>query len=64
MHGMFTYFILKKLQESKGRVTYGELAEYLKSSVSVESLRSNGRLQEPEVQTSPSIGESWKSWKF
>ncbi|WP_270547098.1 caspase family protein, partial [Butyricimonas paravirosa] len=27
-HGMFTYFLLKKLQESQGNTTLGELSDY------------------------------------
>ena len=32
-HGMFTYFLLKKLQESKGDVTLGELGDYITNEV-------------------------------
>lgn len=30
-HGMFTYYLLKKLMESKGEVTYKEMNDYLQS---------------------------------
>lgn len=29
-HGMFTYFLLKKMQETKGNISYSELLKYLK----------------------------------
>jgi hypothetical protein len=32
-HGMFTYFLLKKIQETKGDVTYDELGNYIKQNV-------------------------------
>lgn len=61
-HGMFTYFLLKKLQDTKGNVSYGELANYLEQNVSVESLRKNGKEQDPEVNTSLTVQNSWKTW--
>jgi len=63
-HGMFTYFLLKKLQETKGNVSYGELADYLEQNVSVESLRKNGKEQDPEVNTSLTVQDSWKYWQI
>ena len=32
-HGMFTYYLLKKLQESKGQLTLGDLSDYLTKEV-------------------------------
>lgn len=61
-HGMFTYFLLKKLQESKGNITYGNLADYIKSNVSIESLRINSKEQDPAVQVSINVNDSWENW--
>ena len=63
-HGLFTYFLLKKLQETKGIVTYSELANYLKTNVGVEALRINGKSQDPEVQVSPTYSENWEKQSF
>jgi hypothetical protein len=63
-HGMFTYFLLKKLQETKGTVTYGELEEYLKSSVSIESLRVNYKPQDPKVNVSIQAKNTWDKWNL
>lgn len=63
-HGMFTYFLLKKLQESSGKATYKELKEFINSKVSVESIRTNRKEQNPEVNISPVIKEVWKYWSF
>lgn len=63
-HGMFTYFLLKKLQETGGDMTYGEMADYLKNKVSVESLRINGKEQDPVVRVSHVVESSWSSWKL
>ena len=40
-HGMFTYFLLRKLKESKGLVNYSDLSEYLTSEVGITSLNVN-----------------------
>jgi len=63
-HGMFTYFLLSKLKESKGKVRYGDLGEFIKNKVSVESLRINGREQDPEVRVSPQANSVWSDWRF
>ncbi len=63
-HGMFTYFLLKKLKESKGNITYSALADYIASNVSIESLRVNQKEQDPKVNVSPDIENVWKNWKF
>ena len=63
-HGMFTYYLLKKLQESKGDVNYDELAKYIKDNVEQNSLLKNNTLQNPSILVSPQIGESWKSWSL
>lgn len=48
-HGMFTYFLLKKLQESRGAVTLGELGDYLAREVGKASLLNNDKRQTPTV---------------
>jgi len=63
-HGMFTFFLLKKLQETKGNITYGELANYVKNQVSLESLRINSKEQDPTVQVSISVNELWENWEL
>ena len=63
-HGMFTYFLLKKLQETRGNVNYSELADYIKQNVGIESLRENGKEQDPEVNISPAVQDVWKIWKI
>lgn len=59
-HGLFTYFLLKKLQESKGKVNLGELADYLVEKVSFESRRINNAPQTPTVMVAESLSDKWK----
>jgi hypothetical protein len=63
-HGMFTYFLLKKIQESNGNLTYGTLADYVCKNVSVESIKINQKEQDPTVTVSPEIKNTWESWKL
>lgn len=63
-HGLFTYYLLKKLQETSGKVTYNEMAEYLSQKISLESLKVNQKEQDPQVQVSSTITPDWKNWKF
>lgn len=57
-HGLFTYYLLNKLQESKGNATLGELSNYIIANVKKTSIINNGKLQTPTVNTS--LDESWK----
>ena len=63
-HGIFTYFLLKKFQESKGSFTLGELSQYLDDNVSIQSLRVNQKEQDPIVNTSDNVKNDWRNWKF
>jgi len=63
-HGMFTYFLLKKLQESKGNISYGELSDYIKDQVQLNSVKINGKDQNPQTLISPIVENDWKNWDF
>lgn len=63
-HGMFTYFLLKKLQDTKGDVTYGELAEYINENVKKEAFFTNNKPQNPVVATSKEFTASWQNVKM
>jgi len=63
-HGLFTYYLLKKIQETKGNVTFGKLAEYVTSEVKKQSVLSNGKMQTPTVTASQTLVNSWKNMKL
>ena len=63
-HGLFTYFLLKKLQETAGDVTLEELGEYIIRHVRQQSAYENGKPQTPSVSASSQIGDTWKNWKL
>ena len=48
-HGLFTYYLLKKLQESQGDVTLGELFGYIEKQVARTSLTVIKKSQTPSV---------------
>lgn len=60
-HGLFTYFLLKKMQETGGKVTYEELAKYISANVKKEAFLLNEKPQTPVVATSPKASSSWKT---
>lgn len=63
-HGMFSYFLLKKLQESRGEATLGQLAAYISENVSQQAIIQNSKSQTPTVVPSVEMGEAWKNIKL
>ncbi len=63
-HGMFTYFLLKKLQESEGKVSYAQLEEYLEHQVAQNAVIHNNKEQTPELLVSPSLEEDWQEFNL
>ncbi len=63
-HGMFSYYMMQKLQESKGETTLGELFNYVQDRVQKQSVVVNKKVQTPTVLSSPTIGDDWKLWKL
>lgn len=60
-HGLFTYYLLKKLQDTKGDVSYEELAAYISKNVKKDAFLLNEKPQNPVVATSPDAQDSWKT---
>lgn len=60
-HGLFTYYLLKKLQETNGKVSYGEWFDYIKTKVAQKASVVNNKEQTPTVTPSPSILNKWKT---
>ena len=60
-HGMFTYFLLKKLKETKGDVTLGKLYEYIHKNVTQMSIVINSKNQTPSAIPSQTMVNTWKN---
>lgn len=63
-HGMFTYFLLKKLQDTKGDVTLQELGDYITTNVSQKSIVLNAKSQTPLVSPAQPVLNQWQDWKL
>lgn len=59
-HGLFTYFLLKKIRETGGNVSLGELGDYITDNVKRTSLVENSKSQTPQVLVSPVIVSNWR----
>lgn len=63
-HGLFTYYLLKKLKETKGNVDYGTLGDYIKREVSRKSIVINNKPQTPTVAPSREMVLTWRNLAF
>ena len=63
-HGLFTYFLLKKLQESKGNASLKELGDYITRNVKQQSVVVNRKAQTPTVTPSASVLDKWQQIKL
>lgn len=63
-HGMFTYYLLKKIKETSGNVTYKDLSDYVTDNVRKQSIVVNGKSQTPVVVPSATVSGNWESWKL
>ena len=61
-HGMFTYFLLKKLQETEGDVSLGDLSEYVIDQVRKTSIDENEKMQTPTITPADKVQNEWKNW--
>lgn len=58
-HGLFTYFLLKKLKETKGDVSLGDLAAYVQEQVYRHSVIENSKSQTPTVILPSELSGDW-----
>ena len=63
-HGLFTYFLLKKLQDSKGSASLGDLASFIIDNVKKKSVLINQKIQTPTVRYPLDLQTSWQKMKL
>jgi uncharacterized caspase-like protein len=63
-HGLFTYYLLKKIQTTTGNVAYKELADYINDTIKNESVSLTGVLQTPKTNISTDVEPNWQSWRL
>jgi hypothetical protein len=61
-HGLFTYYMLKKIQQTQGAITLGELMDYLAVAVSQAATRM--RHEQTPVVRAGGGAAAWESWTF
>ena len=62
-HGFMTYFLLKRLQETAGDVTYKDLGSYIIEKV-IKETSLESKPQTPQVLYSPQLEKIWESWRM
>ena len=60
-HGLFTYYLLKRLQETKGEISFGELFSYIKDEVARTSL-THAKIKKSQTPT-VTAGLKASDWK-
>lgn len=63
-HGLFTYFLLKKLQESKGNINLYDLSQFIVNNVRQVSIVKNKKNQTPVVSASAKLNNIWRNLKL
>ncbi len=63
-HGLFTYYLLKKLHDTKGNVTLKDLSDFVISNVKEQSNHINNKPQNPTVSLSGNMSDMWASKKL
>ena len=63
-HGAFTYFLLKKIKETSGDVTLGELSDYVNDNVKKTIYLNKQKVQTPRVSTSFDMQPEWRGSKL
>lgn len=61
-HGLFTYYLLKELKETKGNTTLKQLGDYVSKNVSQQSIVINSKSQTPTVIPSKNVADKWEGW--
>ncbi len=62
-HGLFTYYLLLKLQQSEGNINYGELFKFVQTNVKRTAVEIN-KEQDPSIKAAPAITDKWESLKI
>lgn len=62
-HGLFTYYLLKKLQETQGDITLRDLSNFIIREVGKKSAVIS-KPQTPTVTPSAAVVDSWQTWKL
>ena len=63
-HGLFTYFLLKALQQHPDGISFGTLFDFISDNVRAVAQRLYGVVQRPAVYSSEWDGEAWREFSL
>lgn len=64
-HGLFTYYLLKELQDTYGNVSFGDLSDRVIERVSHQAqLMKVSKTQTPSINTTQQIANRWRNMRF
>lgn len=63
-HGLFTYYLLKELKDTKGEATLKQLGDFVIENVSQEAIVINSKPQTPTIIPSKNVAGQWENWKL
>lgn len=63
-HGLFTYYLLKELKDTKGDVTLKQLGDFVTEKVSQQAIVINSKPQTPTIISSKNVVGKWENWKL
>ncbi|MGE0090626.1 MAG: caspase domain-containing protein [Bacteroidales bacterium] len=63
-HGLFSYFLIDKVAETKGKITLFELDKYLRETVPLKSILINKQEQTPQTYISINAEDKFKQLKL
>ena len=64
-HGLFTYYLLKELKDSRGDINFGSLSDHLTKNVKQQADQMKLRKkQTPAINTSEAIANRWREMQF
>jgi len=63
-HGLFTYYLLKKMKEDISNITYKGLIDYLSTNVGQQSVIMNQKSQTPQIRVSSELADEWQNFKL
>src|SRR6185503_6453627 len=61
-HGLFTYYLLQKMKETRGELSYKELSLFMEQQVALESIIVNSKAQHPKTNVSADVVDVWEEW--
>ncbi|MGE0079482.1 MAG: caspase domain-containing protein [Bacteroidales bacterium] len=61
-HGFFTYFLLKKLKETQGNITFKDLSDYLSDVIPLQSVLLNNKEQSPILKFGANVNDDTNNW--